>query len=325
MAGISDVFGRLNLGARAVERPRPDPQGADVRPDEQRGQSRRGRQGVLVVPRRRAEQRLAALALPLPAGGFPYEGLLEENARRSKLEPEYELLDTGIFDDDRYWIVEVHYAKADPTDILMRVTVRNAGPEAAELHVLPTIWFRNKWSFDAAGRGRGCWPPPTTTILASHPDPRRLRPRRRPGAGRGDPELLFCENETNVARLFGQPPTTPWPKDGINDHVVSGAATVNPERHGHQGVGLVPRHRRARRDGGDPAPAAAQAAGPRPRPRGSCDRPARAVVRRHHGGSSGRGGRVLRRSPPARRDRRRGDDHAPGVRRDAVEQAVLRL
>ena len=72
--------------------------------------------------------------------------LIDENARRSKLDPEFELLDTGIFDDDRYWIVEVEYAKADPTDILARITVRNAGPDAATLHVLPTVWFRNEWS-----------------------------------------------------------------------------------------------------------------------------------------------------------------------------------
>src|SRR6185295_3317019 len=77
---------------------------------------------------------------------FPYERLIEENARRSKLEPEFELLDTGVFDDDRYWIVEVHYAKADPTDILMRVVVRNQAPEEATLHVLPTVWFRNEWT-----------------------------------------------------------------------------------------------------------------------------------------------------------------------------------
>ena len=83
-----------------------------------------------------------------PQAPFPYEDLIEENARRSKFDREYELLDTGVFDDDRYWIVEVHYAKADPTDILMRVVVRNRGPEEATLHVLPTLWFRNEWSFD---------------------------------------------------------------------------------------------------------------------------------------------------------------------------------
>ena len=84
-----------------------------------------------------------------PQAAFPYEDLRAENSRRGKLDPEYELLDTGVFDDDRYWITEVHYAKADPTDVLMSIRVTNAGPEADTLHVLPTAWFRNTWSWDA--------------------------------------------------------------------------------------------------------------------------------------------------------------------------------
>ena len=80
-----------------------------------------------------------------PQHAFPYEDLVEENGRRGKLDPEYELLDTGAFDDDRYWIVEVDYAKATPNDVLMRVRVTNAGPEPAEVDVLPTVWFRNTW------------------------------------------------------------------------------------------------------------------------------------------------------------------------------------
>jgi hypothetical protein len=83
-----------------------------------------------------------------PQQAFPYEQLRAENGRRGKLDPEYELLDTGVFDDDRYWIVEVHYAKADPTDLLMTIAVTNAGPEADVLHVLPTLWFRNTWSWE---------------------------------------------------------------------------------------------------------------------------------------------------------------------------------
>ena len=138
-----------------------------------------------------------------PQAPFPYEQLIEENARRSKFEPEYELLDTGVFDDDRYWIVEVHYAKADPTDILMRVVVRNQAPEEATLHVLPTLWFRNEWAVqpghrqaDDAGRGRranGSWP--STPILGDY------TLEVGPGARRhGTPSLLFCENETNQPR-----------------------------------------------------------------------------------------------------------------------------
>ena len=84
-----------------------------------------------------------------PQAAFPYDDLLAGNGRRGKLDPEYELLDTGAFDEDRYWIVEVDYAKADPTDLLMVVRVTNAGPEEATLHVLPTAWFRNTWSWEA--------------------------------------------------------------------------------------------------------------------------------------------------------------------------------
>src|SRR5499427_332735 len=83
-----------------------------------------------------------------PQAAFPYEDLIAENARRGKLDPEYELLDTGVFDQDRYWITEVWYAKADPGDLLMTITATNAGPDTETLHVLPTLWFRNTWSWD---------------------------------------------------------------------------------------------------------------------------------------------------------------------------------
>src|SRR5207342_1814597 len=83
-----------------------------------------------------------------PQSAFPYEDLRAENARRGRLDPEYELLDTGAFDDDRYWVVEVHYAKADPDDLLITVEVTNAGPDTDVLHVLPTLWFRNTWSWE---------------------------------------------------------------------------------------------------------------------------------------------------------------------------------
>jgi hypothetical protein len=168
-----------------------------------------------------------------PQAAFPYDQLIEENARRSRLEPEFELLDTGVFDDDRYWIVEVTYAKADPTDVLMRVTVRNRGPEADTLHVLPSLWFRDDWSWDPK-RQR-----PTlsveedgATVRAAHPALGEFELHVGEGPDGQLPELLFCENETNVARLYDAAPTTPWPKDGINDHVVGGAATVNPAQTG---------------------------------------------------------------------------------------------
>ena len=102
-----------------------------------------------MVRRRAAEPRVQPVALPLPAGRVPVRATSwTENGRRGKHDPEYELLDTGAFDDDRYWIVEVDYAKAGPDDVLMAVRVTNAGPEADTLHVLPTAWFRNTWSWD---------------------------------------------------------------------------------------------------------------------------------------------------------------------------------
>ncbi len=168
-----------------------------------------------------------------PQAAFPYERLIEENGRRSRLEPEYELLDTGVFDDDRYWIVEVHYAKAEPDDILVRVVVRNRGPEAATLHVLPTLWFRNTWSADpGSGRPALAASPDGARVLAAHPGLGSHVLHVGDGPDGTRPELLFCDNETNAARLFGNPASPPFPKDGINDHVVAGAATVNPARTG---------------------------------------------------------------------------------------------
>src|SRR4051794_23125766 len=165
-----------------------------------------------------------------PQRAFPYEDLIEENGRRSKLDPEYELLDTGIFDDDRYWIVEVDYAKADPTDTLMRVMIRNAGPDPATLHVLPTLWFRNEWSFDPAAPRPSLTSDATrATIRATHAQLGDYELHVGTAPDGTSAELLFCENETNAPRVFGSPATTAWPKDGINDHVISGAATVNPD------------------------------------------------------------------------------------------------
>ena len=130
LAGFCDIEQRLCLSPGAVERAGPDPEGAGVRADRPAGQPRRGRQGVLVVPGRGAQPRLEPVALPLPAGPYPYQDLIDVNAGRSRYEPEYELLDTGAFDGDRYWITEVHYAKAGPDDLLMAIQVTNAGPEA---------------------------------------------------------------------------------------------------------------------------------------------------------------------------------------------------
>jgi hypothetical protein len=159
-----------------------------------------------------------------PQREFPYSDLVVENRRRGKLDPEYELLDTGVFDEDRYWIVEVAYAKADPNDLLMSITITNAGPETETLHVLPTAWYRNTWSWEqgvdkpelrAEGHAR---------VTTEHPllGPLEL-------VSDGEPTLLFCENESNSARLFGLPSSTRAPKDGINDHLTDGKATVESE------------------------------------------------------------------------------------------------
>jgi hypothetical protein len=156
-----------------------------------------------------------------PQAAFPYGDLVQENARRGKLDAEYELLDTGIFDDDRYWIVEADWAKADPHDLLLTIRVTNQGPEADTIHVLPTAWYRNTWAWEhgeekpelrADGDGR---------IVTEHPFLGSLEL-----VGEGGPDLLFCENETNSERVFGSPNEFACPKDGINDHVVSGAPTV---------------------------------------------------------------------------------------------------
>lgn len=168
-----------------------------------------------------------------PQAAFPYHELAAENARRSKYEPEYELLDTGAFDEDRYWITEVWYAKdEDPTDLLMTVQVTNAGPDADTLHVLPTAWFRNTWSWDIDAPKPSMVGTSGSTVAVEHPFLGDLELVAGPAPGGGSARLLFCENETNATRLFGSASSTPYPKDGINDHVIHGADTVNPQARG---------------------------------------------------------------------------------------------
>src|SRR5208283_3004971 len=165
-----------------------------------------------------------------PQSAFPYQDLIDTNAGRNRYEPEYELLDTGAFDEDRYWITEVHYAKASPDDLLMAIQVTNAGPETETVHVLPTAWFRNTWSWDTEEteprpvlRASG-----DRSVTIDHPFAGTLELLAATGPDGAGPQLLFCENETNFAGLYGGQPVTPYPKDGINNHVIHGAATVNP-------------------------------------------------------------------------------------------------
>ncbi len=166
-----------------------------------------------------------------PQAEFPYSQLVEENRRRGKNQPEFELLDTGVFNDNRYFDVFVEYAKADTEDILIKITVANRGPEAANLRLLPTVWFRNIWSW--GGRNRR----PELHQARSAPDPVIELNHDQPGNRwlhcEGSPELLFTENETNARRLFAVENRTSYVKDGINDYVVHGLKdAVNPQHSG---------------------------------------------------------------------------------------------
>jgi hypothetical protein len=159
-----------------------------------------------------------------PQKAYPYSDLVETNRRRGYHDWEYELLDTSVFDDDRYFDVLVEYAKAGPSDLLIKISAANRGPDAAELHLLPTLWFRNTWSW---------WPDPpkpslraagAAAIAASHHELGDYLLQCD-----GAPRLLFTENETNNRRLFGTTNATPFVKDGVNDFVVAGRdGAVNP-------------------------------------------------------------------------------------------------
>jgi hypothetical protein len=162
-----------------------------------------------------------------PQAEFPYTRLVEESRRRSLHEPEFELLDTGIFDDDRYWIITVDYAKAGPEDICISIKARNAGPDAAELHVLPTLWFRNTWSWEENAYRPQLHAGSDGTIVVQD---QRLGRYALASDTKGP--RFFCDNETNLERLYGVKSATPYPKDGINDHVVGCKATVNPDEMG---------------------------------------------------------------------------------------------
>jgi len=172
-----------------------------------------------------------------PQAAYPYDELVRVNRERGKLDPEYELSDTGVFDDNRYYDVFAEYAKADTDDVLIRITVANRGPDAATLHLLPTLWFRNTWSW---GRhGEGYWPKPEirasgpSSLAAGQESLGRYQLDAEPVAGAPDPELLFTENETNVTRLFGAPNPQPYVKDAFHRAVINDEAdAVNLARQG---------------------------------------------------------------------------------------------
>jgi hypothetical protein len=162
-----------------------------------------------------------------PQAAYPYSDLVQTSKQRSRAEFEYELIDTGVFDQDRYFDVFVEYAKGSPEEVLIQITVWNRGPEAAELHVLPTLWFRDQWSWGG---------------IATRPVLRRVEnavAAEHPVLGayylncEGEPPLLFTDNETNTQRIFGVPNRTPYVKDGINNYLVHGQQdAVNPQQQG---------------------------------------------------------------------------------------------
>jgi hypothetical protein len=169
-----------------------------------------------------------------PQAVFPYNNLVETNRRRSREEFEYELLDTGVFDEDRYFDVFVEYAKADPEDILITITVHNRGPEAATLCLLPTLWFRNTWS---------CGKEETKPVLREGKGGSIVASDSKLGDRtlqcQGNPELLFTENETNTARLWGQPNASPYVKDAFHNYLVSNKEdAVNPAKMGTKAAAL---------------------------------------------------------------------------------------
>ncbi|MFZ0471451.1 MAG: hypothetical protein WAL94_02435, partial [Bacteroidales bacterium] len=173
-----------------------------------------------------------------PQAAYPYSDLEVQNGQRTREEMEYELLDTGVFNENRYFDVFIEYAKASPEDILMKITAINRGPEEADLHLLPTLWFRNDWSAWIADSNRAAQKPVikqvksrsgTSAAVASHSKLGELL-----FSCEGDVPLLFTENETNHEMLFpGQKNESPYVKDGINDYVIQGnKEAVNPEKLG---------------------------------------------------------------------------------------------
>jgi Glycosyl hydrolase family 63 C-terminal domain len=163
-----------------------------------------------------------------PQAAFPYEDLLAENGLRGKKDPEYEIQDTGIFNENRYFDVFIEYAKFSPEDILLKITAFNRGPEAAPLHVLPNIWFRNNWDLGYAHGKPGLERETDNSIIIQHEIlGHRWLYAENPG------ELLFCDNETNNEKCYLVPNKQDcYYKDGINNYILHGSASVNPGQSG---------------------------------------------------------------------------------------------
>ena len=176
----------------------------------------------------------ARMLYKLPQAAYPYQWLIEENARRrGSAAMEFELIDTGVFDEDRYFDVEIEYAKADIDDLLMRITIHNRGPEQASIHVLPQVWFRNTWS----------WAPSSKPSLRDQGGGLLLAQHEALGtysiAFEAADRLLFCDNETNFRRLFGASSAAGYCKDAFHEYVVRGRSdAMNPAGEGTKAAGL---------------------------------------------------------------------------------------
>jgi hypothetical protein len=158
---------------------------------------------------------------------YPYEQLIQENARRSKAEEEYELIDTGLFNEDKYFDIFIEYAKEDMDDILVKITIHNRSNADAPLTVLPTVWFRNTWVWGRRPYKPALWQEDAKTIRFEH---EKLQVQYL--YQEGGQEMLFCENESNNKKLYNVAAITPYAKDGINDYIIHGADTVNPAKKG---------------------------------------------------------------------------------------------
>lgn len=172
-----------------------------------------------------------------PQGEFPYAWLLEESRRRNRDQLEFELAGTGVFDDSRYFDVTAEYAKQSPNDLLIRITVANRGPDPATLHLLPTIWFRNTWSWGCPREGSLQKPKlelaSPASLRLTHETLGDFILEFAPSPAGKSPTVLFTENETNLQRLYGTPNLSPFVKDAFHEHVVKGHAdVVNPANTG---------------------------------------------------------------------------------------------
>jgi hypothetical protein len=166
-----------------------------------------------------------------PQARFPYQALISENARRTRNDPEYELIDTGVFDENRFFDVVAEYAKASPDDLLIRITIKNCGPDSADIAVLPTLWFRNTWDWGGVG-DEAKWPKPSLSrsgehaVVANHATLGRMKLTLGPGPDSHWPEMIFTENETDLQAVFGQPSRSRYVKDAFHKYIVHGDASA---------------------------------------------------------------------------------------------------